>query len=339
MIDKILVIGPSSTHVSRYIDLVAGLCNEIIYVGEAPIVNPNIKTTHLINFRSINPLHIISNSKKLKRIILDEKASVIHIHQINRVAFFAARILSKLKTKFVVTAWGSDVLVIPNQNAIFKKMTQKVLNTAACITADSNEMIDSIKTLSNNKNVELVYFGVDPIAALPKEKIIFSNRALFKLYQIDAVIKEFASFVKTASDWKLIIGGKGEELQNLKSLVKDLALEDKVEFVGWLSREDNISYYQRATIYVSLPTSDGTSVSLLEAMSAGCIPVLSDLTVSYEWIENKKNGIIKCDNENAFVSALNLDLNKAQTINSKIIVTKATGQITTKMFESIYQNL
>ena len=39
-------------------------------------------------------------------------------------------------------------------------------------------------------------------------------------------------------------------------------------------------------------TSDALSVSLLEAMSFGCIPIVSDLPDNREWVENGINGIV-----------------------------------------------
>jgi glycosyltransferase involved in cell wall biosynthesis len=41
--------------------------------------------------------------------------------------------------------------------------------------------------------------------------------------------------------------------------------------------------------------SDGTSVSLLEAMAAGCVPVLSDLPANREWVVDGLNGFLVSD--------------------------------------------
>jgi glycosyltransferase involved in cell wall biosynthesis len=42
---------------------------------------------------------------------------------------------------------------------------------------------------------------------------------------------------------------------------------------------------------ISIPKSDGTPVSLLEAMAAGCLPILSDLPVYHDWITDGVNGL------------------------------------------------
>ncbi|HBE80849.1 MAG TPA: glycosyl transferase family 1, partial [Firmicutes bacterium] len=49
-------------------------------------------------------------------------------------------------------------------------------------------------------------------------------------------------------------------------------------------------YLAASHLMVSIPKSDGTPVSLLEAMAAGCLPVLADLPVYHDWITDGVNG-------------------------------------------------
>jgi glycosyltransferase involved in cell wall biosynthesis len=53
--------------------------------------------------------------------------------------------------------------------------------------------------------------------------------------------------------------------------------------------------YRRSAVFVSVPESDGTSVSLLEAMGAGCLPVLSNLPANREWVREGDNGLLVAD--------------------------------------------
>ena len=115
---------------------------------------------------------------------------------------------------------------------------------------------------------------------------------------------------------------------------------DKIEFIGWLTQEENIKQYQKAKIYITIPSSDGTAVSLLEAMSAGCIPIVSDLTVSHEWIVDGENGVIlKPSDEDFFKRALSLDLEKVQQKNKEIISKRGTKQIATDSFQFVYKSV
>ena len=80
-------------------------------------------------------------------------------------------------------------------------------------------------------------------------------------------------------------------------------------------------------------------MSLLEAMSAGCVPIVSDLKVSKEWIEEGKNGIIYDKIQNPISEALKLSAKEVCKINKKIIEKKGTKEIATEKFYEIYQQL
>ncbi len=336
---RLVVIGPSSTHVDRFIGLVINNYDEVIYIGENHLETEHKIKQYTVNFRSKNILSILKNRRKLATILANERPNLVHIQQVNRVAFIAKGVLKKLKINYVVTAWGSDVLLIPNKNRIYKKMTQSVLNSASAITVDSNEMVQTVRQLTKNPTISVVFFGIKPIGNHPKEKLIFSNRALYPIYRVESIIKEFSEFNKQHLDFRLVIAGTGPEEPKLRSLVKDLSLDDFVDFVGWLKEEQNNNYYKRALIYVSLPISDGTSVSLLEAMSAGCIPIVADLAVSHEWIETNRNGIIKSDQENSFELAIQMDQEAAANLNSKIIGERATSEIASEKLKEIHLKL
>jgi L-malate glycosyltransferase len=338
MKSKLLVIGPNSPHVARFLNLVKDLFAEVVYVGEDDFNSDVPVRRYKINFHTANPFLLLRNYRELKKIIERENPTITHIHQVNRVAYLASKILSPGK-KHVVTAWGSDVLLVPKRNSFFRKIIQNVLRNASYITADSVDMINAIERLSGNNNRELVFFGIDQLDPLPKEKIVYSNRSLKELYNIGGIIDEFFEFQKSNPGWKLIIAGNGPEKEALVAKTKQLGIAGKTEFVGWLDTAHNNAYYQRAMVYISMPFSDGTSVSLLEAMSAGCIPVVSDLPVAYEWIENGKNGVIKKTGQNAIGQALNLDAGQVQKINRSLIEEKATSKIATLKFGAIYDKL
>ena len=112
------------------------------------------------------------------------------------------------------------------------------------------------------------------------------------------------------------------------------------QLVGWLNEEENRLHYAESSIYVSIPASDGTSVSLLEAMSANCIPVVSDLPANKEWISDNTNGIIfQEEGENPFKRALFLNQEIAFSTNQQLINQKATRNASIAQFLSIYQTL
>ncbi|MCY7998927.1 glycosyltransferase [Bacillus haynesii] len=92
-----------------------------------------------------------------------------------------------------------------------------------------------------------------------------------KMKNQDHAIKAFKKVVDKIPDAKLELYGRGSEEQNLKNLIKELGLENNVLLKGFSA--DVYSVFFKSTL--SLVTSDyeGICLSLMESMSAGCVPV------------------------------------------------------------------
>ena len=71
---------------------------------------------------------------------------------------------------------------------------------------------------------------------------------------------------------RLLIAGDGDERPALEARVKELGLDDCVEFLGW--RGDLAALYRRMHVFVLTSINEGTPVSLIEAMAAG-VPVVA----------------------------------------------------------------
>jgi glycosyltransferase involved in cell wall biosynthesis len=77
-----------------------------------------------------------------------------------------------------------------------------------------------------------------------------------------------------------------------------------VRFVGRLGAAEQARWYSRARWYFSLPKTDSVSVSVLEAMAHGCVPVLSDLAANRELVQDGKNGVIAGPDAASVVAAM-----------------------------------
>lgn len=79
--------------------------------------------------------------------------------------------------------------------------------------------------------------------------------------------------------WKalpwLVLVGDGSERAELERLAASLGVSSRVRFLGW--REDAERLYGALDVFTLTSRSEGTSVSLLEAMSSGVCPVVTDV--------------------------------------------------------------
>mgnify|MGYP000031048468 FL=1 len=337
---NILQVGPNSVHVTRFIN--AFDSNEAVsnyLLTDSPNLEAKVTQQFVVTAHTLNPIKIIGLLKIIQTVLHQVNPTVIHIHQVNRLAFFTALVAKWRKIPVVTTAWGSDVLVMPAKNKLYHYLVKKTLLRSHYITADAQEMIRAMQQLVPSAQYACLQYGITPIQAIAKQHFIYSNRLHKPLYNIDKIITYFADFHSKHPDWQLVIGATGSETEKLAAQVKQLGLTENVQFIGWLNEDENRAQYAQASIYVSIPESDGTSVSLLEAMSANCIPVVSDLPANREWITHMENGIIVQTDVNPFEQALTLNQQQVSEVNQALITQKATRQSSIHQFLAIYLQL
>ncbi len=342
---KLLLIGSDSIHTYNYHLLVNDFFDEVLLITNSNNQNYTCKTV-IVNFSLRNLITVSRTITTIQQTVKSFKPSVIHIHQADSGAFIALLATRKIKIPKILTAWGSDVLLTPNKGYWYKKMLLFNLNNADYFTADSYDLATTMQLYVPNKKLTTLVanFGIDieiSNDSSAKQNLIYSNRLHKKLYRIDKIILAFEKFLKSQqTDWKLIIAGTGEETENLKQLANSLNLNNYITFVGWLDNKTNWVYYNTAKMFISIPESDATSISLLEAMATGSIPVVSDLPSNTEWIENGKNGVVlKNINDNFLQEALTINTAVCNSINQKLIQEKATKQSQKKLFIDLYKSI
>lgn len=338
---KLLLIGSSkgNAHLLNFKALIAPYFDEILIVSGHQIEGHQAIQ---LDFSLKHPLRIFKNVAALRKVIFDFNPDVIHVHQANSYGFITT-LANRQAKPLVLTTWGSDVLLLPKKNWFYKSMVRFVLKRAQKITADAQLMAEAIMELAPKQAVLVANFGVDlmiPTVPIEKQQLIFSNRMHEPLYRINEVILQSTDFLKANPAWKLILAANGSQTEALKQLAAEHLPLGSFEFVGFLKPEDNRNYYAKAKVYISIPESDGTAISLLEAMAYGCIPLVSDLPANKEWIHSGTNGIICSSNLSADIEkALQLNAELVANANRKLIEEKATKAVNQERFFKLYDQL
>lgn len=104
------------------------------------------------------------------------------------------------------------------------------------------------------------------------------------------LIDAFSKVHAKHPDWSLVIVGDGALRETLERQTKALNLSDCIHFEG--TSDTPYEYYSKAKIYVLPSLHEGTPNSLIEAMSCGVAPIISDACEgALPYIENEKSGL------------------------------------------------
>ncbi len=288
---------------------------------------------------------LLRKYNKVRKIIKKIDPDFVNSHYITSHGFLAALIkkTTGLKFKLIQSAWGSDILVTPFKNRFYYGITKFCLNSADLATSDSEYMTKVLNGISPVE-VSTFIFGIDRLPDVDisekDENLFYSNRIISGNYNIDEVIRFFKRVSEINPDAELLISNDGPDREKIVNLTKELGLDNRVIFKGFVSLEAQVALYKRAQFYISIPTSDSTSVSLIEAMAFGCIPVVSDIPANKEWIKNSENGIIYYS-ETGFEELQNLLKNKDTVFkeNRRIVAQRAIFPESIKKYVEIINKL
>jgi len=261
----------------------------------------------------------------------------------------------------VVSSWGSDVLIYPKRNFLFRSITKYALRKADLVAFNSELARKELIELGTNPE-KLVFFrrGVDTQQFGPQGKdqqfkeqfgisgmpTVISIRNLKPIYNVEMLIKAIPLILKQAPETKFVIAGDGEQRGVLTNLANSLGVSDCIRFVGLLPHDELPRYLSSSDMYVSTSLSDSSPVSLQEAMACGLAPVVTDLPANRDWIKDGENGFLVPINDIEMLANKIVYLIKNDQIreefgktNRQIIQEKAECATEMAKMEKVYERL
>ena len=237
----------------------------------------------------------------LGRTIGNVEPDVIHAHYVVEHGFYTAL---ASRRPLVVSAWGSDVLVAPTRSPLTRAIVRYTVRRADLVTSNNEYMCRRLVELGAPPDrVALVVLGADAFfVEAPEASVnlrpdgetpptVISVRSLdSRLYNVDVILRAIVPVRRRVPDARLLVAGDGRLRAGLERLALRLGLGEAVTFLGRLDREALRDTLASSHVYVSVPRSDATAVSTLEAMAVGCFPIVSDLPSQEELVQDGENG-------------------------------------------------
>jgi len=231
---------------------------------------------------------------RLNSIIRDFRPGVVSAHFVPNYGMMAAL---AFRGPWVLSAWGSDIMSVPEKSSFHRWRTRFVLDRAPWVTSDAHVLTEKIRSLGFPADHILTFpYGVDTDAFAPGQPpsqpgpLILSNRKLEALYRVDVVIDALSAVREALPDSILTVAGDGSEKTRLVERAGTSAGAARIRFIGDVAHERMPALLREHHIYVSTSPADTTSVSLLEAMAVGLFPVVTDIPANREWITEGENG-------------------------------------------------
>lgn len=229
----------------------------------------------------------------LRRLIRRWRPDVVHAHFVSSYGVLSWMAAGAVPV--VQFAWGSDVLWHDQRARWHRTLVERTLRRAALVIVDAEEVGATVATLAPATSVDLVRYG-PPLdwtsASRTERRMILSPRQLKPFYNVDVVVRAFAESGAMEAGWTLEVLSGGSSTAALEALVDTLEIVEAVRFWPRVTRGELQRLFLDAAIVCSVPSSDATSVALLEGMATGAYPIVSDLAANRALILSGTNGSI-----------------------------------------------
>ena len=147
--------------------------------------------------------------------------------------------------------------------------------------------------------------------------------------------QRYAQLAKLIPGDEIVWIGDGE----LRTVLQGL---DNVRVLGWMSRAEAVEAVKQLDVFLLLSDSEGLSISLLEAMEAGAVCVVSDIEANSQVLEHGVDGFLVKDVAEAAavmdkIRRHEVDLDAIRQAAYRKIITKYNLDIMVRSYANVYQ--
>ena len=310
------IANPYSIHTQRWIRYFAGRRHEVYLIGVSPKRGPipsgaipsSVVFYNLMAQINVRKLRYLAWGLAARRIVHEIQPDVLHAHQVAGCGWVGA---AADYHPLVVTAHGSDLLLLEQRSWLHQRFSMWALSKADYVTCVSRDLAKKARAMGvESERLEVAYLGVNtnifsPSSSqqairsrlnLDQRPVVLSIRAMKPIYNPLDIAKAIPLVLEQIPAVQFVVFTYGADLDLLarfQSILQKHSATKAVHYIGELSDDHIIAdFYRVADVVISVPSSDGTPISVLEAMACGAPVVASDLPSLREWITDGENGLM-----------------------------------------------
>lgn len=301
----------SSDHNRRFLEKIASNGNEVWFldvtrdrppVWSMPTGSHWLRPSKTIS-RAADPDEFESFVPELRSIVKQVAPDLIHAGPVQTCGYASA--LADVHP-LIVMSWGSDLLLHAQRNEEWKRATKISLGAADGFVCDCDTVRAEALKYSPLPDSAIAQFpwglkkgsfspagsllSAEQLTISPGVITLLCTRAWEPCYGMDLLLNAFDLAYRQDSRLRLILLGDGSEAARVKDFIRERGLREVVLTPGVVQGSELPGWFRSANGYVSCVGSDGTSISLLEAMATGLPVVVTDNPSNREWVTPDESG-------------------------------------------------
>jgi colanic acid/amylovoran biosynthesis glycosyltransferase len=243
--------------------------------------------------------------RALTNVLERRNAQLLHIY-FGQIAVHLLPLIRTWEKPSIVSFHGADAIVEMNKPA-YREATRQMLAAVKFVLVRSESLQRAVVDLGcDERKIEVQHTGI-PLDEFPfRERSLRQNGEwrfvqagrLIEKKGLPVTLRAFASFLSEYPNATLTIAGDGPLLGQLQDLARELKIDNRVSFTGFVSQAQlrDVYYGSHIFLHPSETGSDGNQEgipnSMLEAMASG-LPVFATQHGGIpEAIENGMSGLL-----------------------------------------------
>lgn len=280
------VEGGAEKNAEKLFPLVAAAGYDVTLVGlEENIRGDNYKGVHLLGA----PRSRILKTDKLLYYVTAvfmaarRRPKIVHFQGLGSALFLWAY---KLMGAKAVVRYGSADYLVGKWGMLGKLgflASEFQLRFADAVIAVTPALAERLKRRGISRNVHVIANAVDALpanegegGAAPEGPYILSVGRVTAQKNVDNLIRGYEAFASQADDPPQLVVAGGLDEEDYVAELEPL-LTERVQLAGRYARSAMTPLYRGAKVYINASLHEGSSNAVLEAISAGCPTLLSDI--------------------------------------------------------------
>jgi glycosyltransferase involved in cell wall biosynthesis len=239
----------------------------------------------------------------LRKFLKNRSVDIIHAHQYT--AFFYAAIANGLQGKLplIYTEHGRFYPEKTNYKRFaFDPFLARLASALVSISEATKRAMVEFDNFPE-KRIRVIYNGTkfrnravnrkdkrESLNISTKDFLIATAARLDPIKNLIMMVQAMKTVVREAPECKLVIMGNGPEYRKLDLKINDEGLTDSVYLLGY--RDDVEDIFLASDLFLLSSFSEGTSMTLLEAMNAALPAVVTNVGGNPEIIEDGETGFL-----------------------------------------------
>lgn len=263
--------------------------------------------------------YMVNGIREGRRLLERESFDVINTHFVLPSGPVGARLAHRFGIPNVVSVHGGDLYdpskrTSPHRHALLRSWVRRLLRSADHVVGQSQNTLDNMRRFYTPElGGELIPLGIrrpPPAAAgnrgdygfAPDEILLTTVGRLVARKAITQLLTVTAALGN--ANVRLLVIGDGPQRDELVRRAGELAVADRVHFLGHVDEDEKFRILRMSDVFVSTSQHEGFGLVFLEGMAAG-LPVVSyDHGGQTDFLASDRTGyLVALNDETAFLDA------------------------------------